>query len=73
MFPQILDHKQPISNQTIYSKEDLRPLVTASLAMRIVVHSVEVSILYPRVVISSLAERLANLIFAILTLPFVYG
>jgi hypothetical protein len=32
----------------------------------IVVHSTEVSTLYPRVVISSLAERLENLLFAIL-------
>jgi hypothetical protein len=32
----------------------------------IVVHSVEVSTLYPRIVISSLAERLENLFFAIL-------
>jgi hypothetical protein len=39
-------------------KEDPRPLVTASLAIKIVVHSAEVSTLYPRVVISSLAKRL---------------
>jgi hypothetical protein len=31
------------------------------------------SVLYPRVVISSLAKRLGNLLFAILTLPLVYG
>jgi hypothetical protein len=31
------------------------------------------STLYPRVVISSLAKRLENLLFAILTLPLVYG
>jgi hypothetical protein len=39
----------------------------------IVVHSAKVSTLYPRVVISSLAERLENLLFAIRTLPLVYG
>jgi hypothetical protein len=39
----------------------------------IVVHSTEVSILYPRVVISSLAEQLENLLFAILSIPLVYG
>jgi hypothetical protein len=31
------------------------------------------SALYPRVVISSLAKRLENLLFAILTLPLVHG
>jgi hypothetical protein len=39
----------------------------------IVVHFAKVSVLYPRVVISSLAKRLENLLFAILTLPLVYG
>jgi hypothetical protein len=34
-------------------KEDPRPLVTASSAIMIVVHSTEVSTLYPQVVISS--------------------
>jgi hypothetical protein len=38
----------------------------------IVVHFAKVSALYPRVVISSLAKRLENLIFVILTLPLVY-
>jgi hypothetical protein len=37
----------------------------------IVVHSTEVSTLYPRVVILSLAKRLKKPPFAILTLPFV--
>jgi hypothetical protein len=35
------------------SREDPRPLVTASSVIMIVVHSVEVSTLYPRVLISS--------------------
>jgi hypothetical protein len=39
----------------------------------IVVHFAKVSALYPRVVISSLAERLENLLFVIPTLPLVYG
>jgi hypothetical protein len=43
----------PFPNHTLYSNEDPRPLVTASSATMIVVHSVEVSILYPRVIISS--------------------
>jgi hypothetical protein len=48
----------PFPNSTIYSREDPRPLVTTSSAIMIVVHSTDVSTLYPRVVISSLAERL---------------
>jgi hypothetical protein len=36
----------------------------------IVVHFAKVSVLYPRVVISSLAERLENLLFAILHTVF---
>jgi hypothetical protein len=39
----------------------------------IVVHFAKVSTLYPNVVISSLAERLENLLFAIRTLTLVYG
>jgi hypothetical protein len=39
----------------------------------IVVHFAKVSTLYPHVVITSLAKRLENLLFAILTLPLVYG
>jgi hypothetical protein len=38
---------------TIYSREDRRPLVTASSAILIVIHFVKVSTLYTRVVISS--------------------
>jgi hypothetical protein len=38
-----------------------------------IVHIVKASALYPRVVISSLAKRLENLLFAILTLLLVYG
>jgi hypothetical protein len=38
----------------------------------IVVHSAEVSTLYPCIVISSLIRQLENLLFAILTLPWVY-
>jgi hypothetical protein len=53
-------------------KKDLRPLVTASLAIMIVVHSTEVSTLYRRIVISSLIGWLENLLFTILTLPLVY-
>jgi hypothetical protein len=37
------------------------------------VHFVKVSTLYPRVVIPSLAKRLENLLYSILTLPLVYG
>jgi hypothetical protein len=40
-------------NRTHYSREDPRPLVTASSAIMIVVHSVEVSTMYPRIVILS--------------------
>jgi hypothetical protein len=47
--------------------------MTVSSAIMIVVHFVKVSALYPRVVISSLAKRLENLLFAILTLPLMYG
>jgi hypothetical protein len=43
----------PFPNHTIYYREDPRPLVTASSAIMIVVHSAEVSTLYPPVVISS--------------------
>jgi hypothetical protein len=63
----------PFSNHTLYSREDPRPLVTASSAIMIVVHSIEVSTLYPRVVISSLAERLENLLFPFFILSLVYG
>jgi hypothetical protein len=38
-----------------------------------VVHFVRVSAQYPREVISSLAKQLENLLFAILTLPLVFG
>jgi hypothetical protein len=38
-----------------------------------IVHIVKASALYPRVVISSLAKRLENLLFAILTPLLVYG
>jgi hypothetical protein len=38
-----------------------------------VVHFAMVSALYPQVVISLLAKQLENLLFAILTLPLVYG
>jgi hypothetical protein len=63
----------PFPNDTLYSREDHRPLVTASSTIMMIVHSAEVSTLYPRVVISSLTGRLENLLFAILTLPLVYG
>jgi hypothetical protein len=43
----------PFPNHTLYYREDARPLVTASSAIMIVVHSAKVSTLYPRVVISS--------------------
>jgi hypothetical protein len=48
------------------------PLIATNSAIMIVVHSAEVSTLYPCIVISSLAERLENLLFAIRTLPLVY-
>jgi hypothetical protein len=44
----------PFSNHTLYSREDPRPLITPSSAIMIVVHSIEVSAMYPRVVISPL-------------------
>jgi hypothetical protein len=44
----------PFPNYTLYSREDQRPLVTASSAIMIVVLFANVSALYPRVVISSL-------------------
>jgi hypothetical protein len=40
-------------NHTIYSWEDPKPLVTASLAIMIVVHFAKVSTQHPRIVISS--------------------
>jgi hypothetical protein len=46
----------PFPNHTLYSREDLRLLVTTSSAIMIVVHSVEVSTLYSCIMISSLAE-----------------
>jgi hypothetical protein len=48
----------PFPNHTLYSREDPRSLVTASSTIMIVAHSAEVSTLYPRIVISSLAEQL---------------
>jgi hypothetical protein len=60
----------PLPNHTLYSREDPRPLVTASSTIMVVVYSTEVSTLYPRVVISSLAEQLENLLFAILYTSF---
>jgi hypothetical protein len=43
----------PIPKPYLYSREDPRPLVTASSAIMIVIHSAKVSTLHPRVVISS--------------------
>jgi hypothetical protein len=60
----------PFLNHTLYSREDPRPLVSTRSAIMIVVHFAKVSALYPRVVISSLHERLENLIFAILYTSF---
>jgi hypothetical protein len=42
------------------------------MAVMTVAHFAKVNALYPRVVISSLAKRLENLLFAILTLPLAY-
>jgi hypothetical protein len=47
--------------------------MTVSLAIVIVIHSVEVSAMYPHVVISSPAKRLENLLFLLFTLHLVYG
>jgi hypothetical protein len=68
------NHIHPNQNhsQTIYSREDPRPLVTASSAIMIVIDYAKVSNAYPQVVISLLAKRLENLLCAILTLPFLY-
>jgi hypothetical protein len=63
----------PFPNHTLYYREDPRPPVTTTSTIMIVVHFAKVSALYPRVVISSLIGRLENLLFAILTLPLVYG
>jgi hypothetical protein len=60
----------PFSNHTLYSREDPRPLVIAISAIMIVVHSIEVSTLYPRVVISSLLGWLENLLFTIFYTSF---
>jgi hypothetical protein len=60
----------PFPNHTLYSREDPRLLVIVCSATMIVVHYIEVSTLYPRIVISSLAERLENLFFAILYTSF---
>jgi hypothetical protein len=43
----------PFPKHTLYSREDPRPLVTASSVIMIVIHSIEISILYPHIVISS--------------------
>jgi hypothetical protein len=43
----------PFPNHTLYSREDPRLLVPASSAIMIVVHSADVSTIYPRVVFSS--------------------
>jgi hypothetical protein len=63
----------PFPNHTLYSREDPTPLVTASSTIMIVVHFVNVSVLYPRLVILSPISDLRNLLFVILTLPLVYG
>jgi hypothetical protein len=47
--------------------------MTVISAIMVVLLFAKVSAMYPRVVISSLAKRLENLLFAILTLPLVYG
>jgi hypothetical protein len=60
----------PFPNHTLYSREDPRPLVTASSAIMIVVHSVEISTLYSSIVISSLDEWLENFLFTILYTSF---
>jgi hypothetical protein len=44
----------PFPNHTLYSREDSRPLVTASSVIKIVVRFAKLSALYPRIVISSL-------------------
>jgi hypothetical protein len=60
----------PFPNHTLYSREDHRPLVTTNSAIMIAIHSTDISTMYPRVVISSLAEPLENLLFAILYTSF---
>jgi hypothetical protein len=54
--PHRLDQNHAIPIHTILSRENPRPLVTASTAIMIVVDFAKVSTLYPRVVISSLAK-----------------
>jgi hypothetical protein len=58
--PHWLDQNHHIPIQIILSsqKEDSRPLITVSTTVMTVIHFVKVSIMYPRVVILSLAKRL---------------
>jgi hypothetical protein len=67
----IPSHTIPYHTQTIYSREDPRPLMTvSSTIMIIVVHFTKVSTMYPCVVISSLTKQLENLLFATLYTSF---
>jgi hypothetical protein len=62
----------PFPIHTLYSREDLRPFVTASSSIMIVVHFAKVSALYPRVVISSPIGDLRTFFVPLFTLPLVY-
>jgi hypothetical protein len=57
----------PFPNHTLYSREDPKLHVITSSSIMIVVHSTEVSSIYPCVVISSLTKRLDNLISILYT------
>jgi hypothetical protein len=65
-------HPKPFHSQfhTLYSREDPRPLVTASSTIMIVVHFTKLSTMYPYKVISSLGERLETLLFIIPYISF---
>jgi hypothetical protein len=62
-----------LPNHTLYSREDFRPLVTTSSAIMIVLHSAEISTLYPRIVISLPVGDYRTSFLPFFTLPLVYG
>jgi hypothetical protein len=63
----------PFPNHTLYSREDPRLLVTASSAIMVIIHSIEVSTLYPRIVISSPVSDYRTFFLPFFTLSLVCG
>jgi hypothetical protein len=59
------NHVQPFHSQLhiLYSREDPRPLITASSTIMIFVHFAKVSARYPCILISSLVAWVENLLF----------